>query len=300
MDEAVRAQLRQDLLWILQAPALLPAADLSWDPGEAFTPDLIDTVLTTRWQTLEQARHGKLGHYFEALVQALFTASTDYRILASNCIIRGPSRTLGELDLLLEDHRQGCIVHLELALKFYLLIPPVAGIDDACRWIGSGLKDYMTLKSQRLLSHQLRLPERAARENAWPTRLPKPDRSQGWVTGRAFVPYPVQPTSGQDVPSWPLIAPGALVRPWLTESDALHRGLTGHWINKSQWLSQHPGPTEIRKHPAPSQWLGRLPGEEEDGHWFIVPDDWPERAQDSMLRRFTPSPPNRQDSSSDS
>ncbi|MEX2321988.1 MAG: hypothetical protein WD668_11565, partial [Saccharospirillum sp.] len=66
MDEAVRAQLRQDLMWILQAPALLPAAELSWDPGEAFTTDLIDPVLTTQWQALEQARHGKLGHYFEA------------------------------------------------------------------------------------------------------------------------------------------------------------------------------------------------------------------------------------------
>lgn len=300
MDEAVRAQLREDLLWILEAPALLPAASLSWEPGKAFTPDLIDPVLTTRWQALEQARHGKLGHYFEALVQALFTASPHYRILASNCIIRSPSRTLGELDLLLEDHRQGCIVHLELALKFYLLIPPADGIDERCRWIGSGLKDFMTLKSQRLLSHQLRLPERAAGENAWPAQLPKPDRSLGWVTGRAFVPYSEKPGSAREKRPLPLVAPGALIRPWLTESDALKRGLTGRWVNKSQWLSRHPGPIETRKHPAPAQWLGRLPGEEEDGHWFIVPDDWPERARDSMLRRFSPSPPNRQDSSSDS
>ncbi|MEX0623613.1 DUF1853 family protein [Saccharospirillum sp.] len=294
MDEAVRAQLRQDLLWILQAPALLPAAELGWDPGEAFTADLIDPVLTTQWQALEQARHGKLGHYFEALVQALFTASPDYRILASNCIIRGPSRTLGELDLLLEDYRQGCIVHLELALKFYLLIPEVPDIDPACRWIGSGLKDFMTLKSQRLLSHQLRLPERAAEENAWPLHLPRPDQSLGWVTGRGFVPYSTELDTATTAQSWPLIAPQALVRPWLTESDARQRGLTGHWINKSQWLSPHPGPNETRKHPPPAQWLGRLPGEGEDGHWFIVPDDWPERAQGSMLRRFDRLPMPRQ------
>lgn len=288
MDEAVSAQLRQDLMWILQAPALLPTPELSWNPGEAFSIDLIDSVAPTQWQALEQARHGKLGHYFEALVRTLFETSPDYQIIASNCIIRGPSRTLGELDLLLQDRRRGSVLHLELALKFYLLLPPSAGINDDCRWIGSGLKDFMTLKSQRLLSHQLRLPECAAREDAWPGYLPRPDHSLGWVTGRGFVPYQPEPRPGPTVKTWPLIAPRALTRPWLTTSEARHLGLIGHWVNKSQWLSPHPGPEEAPKHPPPAQWLGRLPGDTQDGHWFIVPDDWPERAQDSMLRRFAP------------
>lgn len=288
MDEAVSAQLRQDMMWVLQAPALLPAPELSWNPGDAFSVDLIGLIPDTQWQALEQARHGKLGHYFEALVRALFDISPNYRIIASNCIIRGPSRTLGELDLLLEDRRQGSVLHLELALKFYLLLPPVAGINHDCRWIGSGLKDFMTLKSQRLLSHQLRLPERAIRENAWPGHLPRPDLSLGWVTGRGFIPYQPEHRLSPKGSAWPLISPQALTRPWLTESDVLRLGLTGRWINKSQWLSTHPGPEEMRKHPPPAQWLGRLPGEAQDGHWFIVPDDWPACAQDSMLRRFAP------------
>ena len=282
MDEAVSTQLRQDLKWILQAPALLPAPELSWHPGDAFTTDLIDPIIASLGDALEQARHGKLGHYFEALVQALFSTSADYRILASNCIIRGATRTLGELDLLLEDRRQGQILHLELALKFYLLIPAGAGIAPECRWIGSGFKDFMTVKSQRLLSHQLTLPERAAREGAWPGHLPVPDHSLGWVTGRGFVPF----DDRNNASPWPLIAPNALIRPWLTETQARQQGLGGRWINKSQWLSQHPGPEEARKHPAPAQWLGRLPNESHEGHWFIVPDDWPEQARASMLRRF--------------
>lgn len=284
MDEAVSTQLRQDMRWILQAPALLPVPELSWRPGDALSADLIDPVIAAGGDALEQARHGKLGHYFEALVQALFTTSPDYRILASNCIIRGATRTLGELDLLLEDHRQGRILHLELALKFYLLIPSEAGIAPDCRWIGSGFKDFMTVKSQRMMSHQLTLPERAVRAGAWPGHLPVPDHSLGWVTGRGFVPFD---NEDPDLPR-PLIAPNALIRPWLTETRAREEGLSGRWINKSQWLSQHPGPEEARKHPAPAQWLGRLPCESQDGHWFIVPDDWPERARDSMLRRFAP------------
>ena len=284
MDEAVSTQLRQDLTWVLQAPALLPAPELNWHPGDAFSTNLIEPLIASDGDALEQARHGKLGHYFEALVQALFRASPDYRILASNCILRGATRTLGELDLLLEDRCQGRILHLELALKFYLLIPSEAGIAPDCRWIGSGFKDFMTVKSQRLLSHQLTLPERAAREGAWPRHLPVPDQSLGWVTGRGFVPFDAKDNGTP----WPLIAPTALTRPWLTETQARQQGLSGRWINKSQWLSEHPGPAEVRKHPAPAQWLGRMPGETHDGHWFIVPDDWPDRARDSMLRRFAP------------
>jgi hypothetical protein len=282
MDEAVRAQLHYDLLWILRAPALLPAAELSWCPEQAFSQDLVDRIPEIRWQALEQARHGKLGHYFEALVQALFHASPEFRILTSNCIIRGATRTLGELDLLLEDCRNGRILHLELALKFYLLLPPVSGVADDCRWIGSGLKDFLTLKAGRLMTHQLRLPELVTREDAWPAHLPKPDVSLGWVTGRAFVPFG---SSGTDVP---LLARKALTRPWITVSQASKVGLTGHWINKSQWLSRHAGPAELPRHRPPAQWLGRLTHEEEAGHWFIVPDDWPLRARESMLRRFAP------------
>ncbi|WP_028669818.1 DUF1853 family protein [Saccharospirillum impatiens] len=288
MDEAVGAQLRQDLTWVLHAPALLPAPELSWNPRDALSDALIEPALEAHWPALEQARHGKLGHYFEALVQTLFAVSPDYGILASNCIVRSPTRTLGELDLLVEDRRQGAIVHLELALKFYLLIPAAQGIDPQCRWIGSGLKDFMTLKSNRLLSHQLSLPERARQENVWPKHLPRPDRSLGWVTGRGFVPLLPEQTLMPKDNAWPLIAPQALIRPWLTESAARERALTGHWINKSQWLSPHLGPKERRKHQPPAQWLGRLPGESQDGHWFIVPDDWPARARDSMLRRFAP------------
>jgi len=285
MDEAVRAQLSHDLHWILQAPALLPQSELGWHPGNGFTPDLVVAALNADGAALEQSRHGKLGHYFEAMVQSLFRASSHFDILASNCIIRGPTRTLGELDLLLEDRCHGRILHLELALKFYLLLPAQSDVGADCRWIGSGLRDFLTIKTQRLLTHQLRLPQLVDHEDAWPSNLPRPDVSLGWITGRAFVPYATQPDAES---AWPLISPGALIRPWITESDAGRLNLSGRWINKSQWLSANPGPAETQRHPAPAQWLGRLPGDTDDGHWFIVPDDWPERAQASMLRRFAP------------
>jgi hypothetical protein len=132
------------------------------------------------------------------------------------------------------------------------------------------------------MTHQLRLPELVAREDAWPVHLPKPDLSLGWVTGRAFKPFN---SSDADVP---LLAEKALTRPWITVSQASKAGLTGHWINKSQWLSAHAGPVELPRHRPPAQWLGQLAQEDEAGHWFIVPDDWPLRARESMLRRFAP------------
>ena len=229
---------------------------------------------------LEQRRQGRLGAYFEALAATLLTACGRYQLLTSNHIIRDAQRTLGELDLLLEDRSSGECLHLELALKFYLAAPACAGIDPAYHWIGAGLRDFLALKIDRLRQHQRRLPQLARDAGAWPADLPFPDRSEAWVLGRGFIPFDQPPATLA-----PLSQKAPLGR-WLTLSEFQRQPFHGQWINKANWLADTARETDaLPRHPLPNQFFGHL-GDGPSQHWFVVPDNWPAAAQARILQRF--------------
>ena len=62
----------------------------------------------------------RLGKRFEQLVNWWFEASPEYTVVAKNIIVQGQERTLGEMDLILQDNETEQVIHLELACKFYL------------------------------------------------------------------------------------------------------------------------------------------------------------------------------------
>lgn len=281
MDENEVIRVKQDLTWLMTSPPLLVHPALRWRPAEAFTPDLPDRIPADRLTGLAKLRHGRLGAYFEALATTLFEQSPAYSILARNRIIQGADRTLGELDLLLADHREERVLHLELALKFYLKLDR----DDTESspdhlWIGPGQRDFLTLKHDRLVNHQLKLPGLARANRAWPSDVPQPDASLAWVTGRLF--------HRQGTPfKTPQVAADAHSGYWITYREFNARGFKGQWISKADWLSPDVGhPVAPIKHPLPGQFYGVPSDETQARHWFILPDDWPSSARDRMLARF--------------
>lgn len=292
MDEDDIQRVRRDLHWLLEAEPLLRASPLQWRPSSAFSRTLVENIPTPTLLLLVQLRERTLGAYFEGLAKALFEASPDFTILAHNRIIQGTDRTLGELDLLLMDHCHDRILHLELALKFYLQLHPAEGSSaDDRLWIGSGQRDFLAIKHERLLNHQLRLPELVLKRGIWPADLPTPDQSLGWVTGRLFYP------NNTSMTPTPIVTAQADSGYWLTLSEFERQSFQGQWVNKNGWLAPFvQGVTPVLKHPLPGQFLG----EPEPGgpwrHWFVVPDDWPASARDRMLHRFQVLPEETHDS----
>lgn len=181
--------LTADLHWVLTCPPLLAPDKTLWQPAVRDF-DLTKTV-ASHWQRLLQARSGKLGGYFEALVSALFSASDHWDVLAENLIIQNGKQTLGELDLLVQRRATAEVIHLELALKFYLWAAPAAA--TSLGWVGAGLQDFMLHKTQRLHRHQLQLARLAEDARQWPARLPFPDRTALWMPGRLYLPNSSSP-----------------------------------------------------------------------------------------------------------
>jgi len=94
----------------------------------------------------------KLGHLYEDVLEALLDASDQVERIASHVQVSDvDGRTLGELDFLLRDVADGCYIHLELAVKFYL------AVEQAGEWHfpGPDPRDNWLRKLERLRSHQL-------------------------------------------------------------------------------------------------------------------------------------------------
>ncbi len=165
-DYLTLTQAQQQWLWSIQGPALLdcdwsPAHPDWWQPPSAYPP---------------QAAHftsPRLGFRFEQLWQQ-YIELMDWPA-QFNLQIRSAERTLGELDALLKTP-QG-VMHLELALKFYL------GFGDD--WIGPNRRDRLADKIRHTRDHQLAMaqqPEtRAALDPEW-----QPSQSQALMRGCLF------------------------------------------------------------------------------------------------------------------
>ncbi|MEP4077322.1 DUF1853 family protein [Haloferula sp.] len=106
----------------------------------------------------------KLGHLFEDALAALFEHSEAFEISQRNLQLQPDAQTtLGELDFVIRDRRDGGLVHLELATKFYLSIET----EDGYQFPGPDPSDNYDNKIRRLRSHQLQLPA------LHPTTLPE-------------------------------------------------------------------------------------------------------------------------------
>jgi hypothetical protein len=128
----------------------------------------------------------RLGKHFEDCVQGLFESSKANHIVARNIVIQTPERTLGELDLIYKNANQQW-VHLELAIKFYLLTKDGSKLSD---YIGPAGHDRLDLKWERLRDHQLSLSKKPkVIEFLQQQAIPQPTKRELLLTGMLFYAY---------------------------------------------------------------------------------------------------------------
>ena len=97
-----------------------------------------------------------LGRQAEAIFESIITDSKSYRLLAANIQIQSPSKTIGEIDYLIQDTKTKSQFHVELCCKFYLLDPERHGSFEQ-KWIGPNKKDSLQDKITKLREKQFPL-----------------------------------------------------------------------------------------------------------------------------------------------
>lgn len=145
---------------------------------------------------LERIKGKRLGLRFEGLVSFwLSSISPNYKLLTQNIQLNevagdSRSRTIGEVDFIVEEVASEKIIHLEVAVKFYLGTAP---FDDAYRWFGTNTEDQLGRKVDHLQRHQTQLlihhPEQI---------LFSIDERHCLLKGRLFYPSELEPASHQD------------------------------------------------------------------------------------------------------
>lgn len=150
----------------------------------------------------------KLGHLYESALEQLLRQSLDVDVLASSLqIIDASGRTRGEMDYVLWGQAESLLIHLELAVKFYLAYPSAAG----WRFPGPDPKDDWYAKLRRMRTHQLRLSETVLARRVLQDRYGAEVGSvRQLIYGRLFLPFDREDCP---MPNW--LAPNAMQGRWL-------------------------------------------------------------------------------------
>jgi hypothetical protein len=94
----------------------------------------------------------KLGHLYEDALAVMLESTPRYDTVAQGLQIRQEAgRTLGELDFLVKDLASDRLIHLELAVKFYLAVET----ESEASLPGPDSRDNYFRKLEKMQSHQL-------------------------------------------------------------------------------------------------------------------------------------------------
>ena len=291
--ERYQSPLVRDLAWALLSPALLNSSNGNHNPSprwylEAFL--LIESHLESLDRDDAPLQHHltalpnhRLGLYFERLWSYWLMHNGRYELLAHNLQVIEDHQTLGEFDFIVRDTHADQIEHWELAVKFYLGIPPLR---EASHWFGTNSRDRLDLKYCHLVDKQLTLSE------TFPGR--RVCQAQGWninqrrliSKGRLYYPYTGRGITTSDMPR--SVDPGHLTGFWLSQSAFLQQAAQipdarFHRLDRTEWLAHHTNTLqplasiqdflEQQLHPRPLQF--RVSGwQAEPFRLFVVPDTW--------------------------
>ncbi|MDH5517677.1 MAG: DUF1853 family protein [Gammaproteobacteria bacterium] len=157
-------KLINDLAWVINSPCLIAENDRPDSrllPNQWFNEQyqISQSLLSEHDRNpqiiqsfLSQMPAFKLGSYFEKLIYFWLDHHPDFSIINSNLILSHDKRTLGEMDFILTDHT-GRLIHLEVAVKFYLQITDKM----QSYWVGPNIKDRLDIKLKKLMSQQIEL-----------------------------------------------------------------------------------------------------------------------------------------------
>lgn len=267
----------RDLAWLLFSP----------DPLAADTPQLHSYACPPAWrnlrqsdwlQRLQQLAHApqpllnalasvprRLGLYAEALLGFWLDHDPQLELVLRHHPVRDGKRTLGDFDFILRSQQDG-LIHLELAVKFFLGLPGASSLDH---WVGTTLDDSLGIKWRRIIEHQLQLSHQPAAR----LLLPEPvTRQWCWFKGWMF--HPLGHDTGADV----LLAP---------------QHCRGVWGNAAQLLAHWGADAEVDYLPlwqrlAPARRIGADAASPLHSHlqaWQAESKPWPR-----LLARFEPGP----------
>ena len=160
----------RDLAWVIASPPLVSGEFKQthwWNYQQCLTEfdDCLPTLLSLDKKPapllthLESIKSRRLGLRFEAYISFwLSTVSPNYTLLAQNIqlhdFINNLKHTIGEIDFIIKENKTGKIIHLEVAVKFYLGTEPYS---DPYRWFGTNLNDQLGKKLDHLKQHQTQL-----------------------------------------------------------------------------------------------------------------------------------------------
>ena len=264
-----------DLKWALHSANLPVPKTLQhwvWNQPTEFPLDLAEQTDIT--QQLLPKRQQRLGRYFEALCETGLTHHPDWQVVLSGFAIRDGQRTLGEIDLVVEEKQTQQLTHLELALKFYLRVDqPSCGHDH--HWMGPSLVDSYEQKLSRLVQHQIPMGLNPKVAQALGRSI---HTQRLMIKGRLFVAADSL-TAEQSAQGYGI---------WLTCEQLQQQCSNSECIilERSQWLT---GPSEQHWQPV-YRWLANPPErpymvwlrrqDTQQATWaMIVPNDWDKRAK---------------------
>jgi hypothetical protein len=171
----------------------------------------------------------KLGHLYEDALGALFESSEQVEVIERNLQIQiDRHQTVGELDYLLRDREREGLVHLELAVKFYLAVDS----EDGMMFPGPDARDDYYRKLKRLRAHQLVLPGKFSEH------LPSEYRAEAIRTEQLIYGCLFDHVSSEELAHAEFINPNCRRGRWLREDEEEDylRGTEKVWvIPKALW-----------------------------------------------------------------
>ena len=245
MDQALTKLLEQfdhrevrDLAWVIASPPLVSGniEETHWWSYEDCLSEFKDCIPKLKKLDLQPAplikhlselKNRRLGSIFEGLVSFWLRISPNYRELNQNIQIIENKHTYGEIDFIIEELSSGEVIHLEVAVKFYLGCEPYK---DAYRWYGTNTKDQLGKKIDHLINHQTQLTKKH------PVQLEQYfshtiDKRHCFIKGRLFYP------ETSDIPPTNLKLSDNHLRGRWTYIDDRNISKKVIKINKSHWLA---------------------------------------------------------------
>jgi len=240
----------QDLAWVMESPTLLNAKYIP--TLEQGLPVILDNEYCTKlvnssrqWLVgldtnpgplrlfLSCDRSKRLGHYFELLVEYWIKERINPEFFKAHTQVFDNNRTIGEYDFLFSNDTDNKLIHLEVAVKFYLYHQ---SRDGSVQFIGPNANDRLARKFNHLLDHQLKLSQcepghKAIRSLGFTDVIPT-------VLMKGYLFYPSDDTKPVDVPTY---VSGRHLKGWWTDIDDFAvpcQRPENRWliVDKSLWL----------------------------------------------------------------
>ena len=232
-------RLVRDLAWVIASPPLVSGSfnnTLWWNHAKCLIefedclPMLLELDInpTPLDEYLNRFKTARLGLRFESFVAFWLNISPNYELLTKNLQIieelEKGSHTHGEIDFIIKDLNTNRIIHLEVAVKFYLGTAP---FDNPFRWFGINTRDQFGKKVTHLKQHQTQLSckfSKYLKEKGYVI-----DEQQCLLKGRLF--YPI----GKDEP--PSGAAKNHLRGRWVQSPHEFKNESLYPLDKKDWLS---------------------------------------------------------------